>query len=370
MAREPARLPRSDGPDATTDPRETSRTLATTESGHEVAVLETIQAIERERWNAVVDASPRGTVFHRYEWLDAIETALGYAPNHLVVRKDGNPIGVFPNFVVDLPTVPVRRLTSIYPGFGGPLATTDVAETLSLLTDAVPDLCTGRTVVHEIRASNADYLRYGDHLRSRGYRPARLGCRFVIDLTRGYEAIRDGMSRTRRKGIRRGTENEYEIVEEAVTPENLARFHRVYERHMERVGGETYPLSFFEALLGMESRLLLLTIRIEGEYAGGFLELLDEEQSSVHGFFAAVPEEYYEYHASELLYDHVIRWGIDRGYETYDFGGSEADFESGVFRFKESFGGRLVPNVYWERDCSRVWNLLDAGRSLYWRHSK
>lgn len=352
----------ADGPD------EAGRTLvaADPDASLEVTAVDSIRAVDRSRWNDVVQRSRCGSVFHRSEWLEAIETGLGRTPKHLLVEKDGNLVGLLPNFVVDIEKTPFRRLSSSYPGFGGPLATTDVPESLSLLADAVPELCSGRTIVHQLRGLDTAYLRYNDFLQSRGYEPYRRECRFVLDLTQGYDRIEENMSRTRRRGIRRGRETDHEIVEEELTRENLERFHRVYERVMHRVGGDVYPFAFFERLLEMKSRLLLLTIRIDGEYAGGFLELLDEERNSVHGFFAAVPEEYFGDHASELLYDRVIRWGIDHGYETYDFGSSNANFEDGVFRFKEGFGGRPIPILVWERGCSPLWTAVKAARSKYW----
>ncbi|ELZ07486.1 GNAT family N-acetyltransferase [Natrialba aegyptia] len=338
-----------------------------TNTDYEVTVHETIDTVDRSRWNHVVSHAKQASVFHRYEWLEAIETGLGYTPNHVVVTKDGNPIGLLPNFVVDLPKVPFQRLWSTYPGFGGPAITTDTAETLDAILETIPTLCTGRTIVHEIRAHDTEYLQYSDVLRSHGYRPARSKGRFVLSLTDGYDQVRSGMSDSRRKGIERGKAHPYEIVEEELTRATLERFHRAYERHMEQIGGDAYPLAFFEDLLAMDSRLLLLTLRLDGEYAGGFLELLDDERSAVHGFFAAVPEEYYDDHASELLYDAVIRWAIDNGYDTYDFGGATGDFRSGLFRFKAGFGGELVPNLYWERGDGLRWKFVTAGRELYLR---
>lgn len=345
---------------------DTIKTIGESKSGHTVTVVDTVRAIDQTQWNDVVRRSTCGSVFHRYEWIDAVETGLDQTARHLVVEKDGNTIGLLPNFVMDIDKTPFRRLSSAYPGFGGPVVTTDVEESLSLFTEAVPELCGGRTVVHQIRGLDTKYLRYNNVLQSEGYQPFRRECRFLLDLTQGYDEIMDGMSRTRRKGIRRGRETEYEVVEEEITTANLERFYGVYEQVMNRVDGDVYPFSFFEQLQRMDSRLLLLTIRIDGEYAGGFLELLDEEQNSVHGFFAAVPQEYFGDHASELLYDHVIQWGIDHGYETYDFGSTNANFENGVFRFKEGFGGQMVPILIWERGCSPLWKVLKAGRSIYW----
>lgn len=335
------------------------------ESSHEVTVVDTVRDLGRAEWNDVVDRSSCASVFHRFEWIDAIESGLPYAPRHLVVRKDGNTIGLFPNFVRKLPNTPFRQLSSVYPGYGGPLLPTDRKESLELVIDGIPDLCAGRTIVHELRTLDTDYLGYNRFLQSRGYEPYRGMCRHQIDLTDGYDEIFDAMSRSRRKAIRRGRENDHEIVEEAVTEANLRRFHGVYERVMERVGGKVHPVSFFEHLAEMQSNVLLLTIRIDGEYAGGFLELLDDDQSTVRGFFSAVPEEYYDHHAKELLYDYVVRWGIENGYETYDFDNSPTDFESGVFRYKDGFGGEVVPTFVWERGDSPLWNLVKYGRRKY-----
>lgn len=342
--------------------------VSETQTDLDVFVFDTIRAIDRSQWNDVVERSELGTVFHRYEWLEAIESALEYSPRHFLIEKDTNPIGIFPNFIVDLPKTPFSRLTSLYPGFGGPLLTTDVEESLTLLVDTVPEYCTGRTLVHEIRACNTNFLRYNDFLQSRGYEPDQVGGRFLLNLAKDYDQLFEAMASSKRRAIRRGRETDHEIVEEELTEATLERFHRTYKRHMQSIGGSVYPLAFFKQLAEMESRILLLTLRIEGEYAGGFLELLNNEQSSVHGFFTGVPEEYFEYHASELLYDYIIQWAIDNGYETYDFGGSGHDFRSGAFTFKEEFRGELVPNLYWERGTSPAWNLIKTGRSLYRRY--
>ncbi|SEW13257.1 lipid II:glycine glycyltransferase FemX [Natrinema salifodinae] len=343
-----------------------ARPTVSERSNLEVDVVDTVRDVGKEQWNGIVDRSSRGSVFHRYEWLDAIETGLNYTPRHLVVTKDGNRIGLMPNFVVEIEKTPFNRLSSLYPGFGGPLLPTDPKESLECIVETVPKLCRGTTIVHQIRGLDTSYLRYNDALQSWGYRPFRRECRFLLDLTKGHEQLLEDMSRTRRRGIERGRDADYEIVEEELTRENLQRFYRTYERVMDRVDGDVYPFSFFEQLQAMESRFLLLTIRIDGEYAGGMLEVLDDEHDAVHGFFAAVPREYFDDHASELLYDHVFQWGIEHGYETYDFGSTNTDFEDGVYRFKEGFGGRAVPVLVWERGCSPLWKLVKAGRSLYW----
>ncbi|MFA9425388.1 GNAT family N-acetyltransferase [Natronorubrum sp. A-ect3] len=342
--------------------------LTDSQSGLTVTVLDTLAGIDSERWNDVVDRSNLGTVFHRYEWLEAVETGLGHPARHLIVEKDTNLIGLFPNFIVGLPKTPFDRLTSIYPGFGGPLLTTDVSDSLSLVLEAISELCDGRTIVHEIRACNTNFLRYNDYLEAEGYDSSRVGGRFVLNLAKGYDQLFDEMSSSKRRAIRRGRETDHEVVEAELTRSTIEQFHKKYAQHMRDVDGIIYPIEFFEQLIEMDDRILLLMLYVEGEYAGGFLELLNDEQDTIHGFFAGVPSESFEYHASERLYDYLFQWAIENGYETYDFGGGGADFQDGAFTFKEEFGGELIPNIYWERGTGPTWTLIETGRSLYNRY--
>lgn len=336
-------------------------------STHELTILKSIDEFDAGVWNELVARAPEGTVFHHAEWVAAIESAFEYEPYHIVIRKDGNLIGLLPQFEMDLPKVPLRQLRSVYPGFGGPVIGTDRRAVLSAMMQATRDMCGGRRVLHEIRGCNPELLRYQDHLYQAGYRPGRYKARFVLDVARPYEEILEGMSRSRRRGIRRGRDHDYELVEESLNPRVIDRLHPVHVAHMEDVQGEPFPRTFFDSLTAMDDRLLVLSLYMDGEYAGSFVELLDDARSTVHGFLAAVLPSYYEYHASELMYDAAMRWAHEHGYRTYDFGGAAGDFENGIFQFKQGFGGRLAPNFYWERGFGPLWPAVRMARSLYIR---
>lgn len=338
---------------------------STTIPSLDVRVLNSVRETDRDQWNQVVDSSRCATVFHRFEWLNAIERGLDRPTRHLIVEKDGNIIAICPNVIEDIPVVPFRRLRSTYPGYGGPIASTDIRAALEVMLEQLTHLYSGRVIVHQIRAKSPAFIRYNDLFRSYGYSPHDLKGRFVLRTKDGYDEIRARMSRSRRRAIEQGRSLNHEIVREDITRESLLRFHELHRLHMQAVGGESFPVDFFEHLVSMSERLLLLRLSLNGEDAGAFLEILDEEQNAVHGFIAAVPPEYYDKHASELLYDHVIRWAIENEYDQYDFGGSGGNFEDGVFQFKESFGGEIVPTPSWERGRGFLWKPVRAGRSRY-----
>ena len=330
----------------------------------EVTRLDSIESANRNQWNNVVEQSSLGCVYHRYGWLRAVEAGTRLEPKHLVVSKSNNPIAVFPNFVTEFG--PVRRLTSIEPGYGGPVVMTDEETALELLFDSVSDLCNGRTLFNALRTYDQRFVRYHRLLTERGYSSTILSCRFTLDLTLGWEPLFEGMHSERRRGIRRGHESEFEIVDEEITNEMLSTFYDDYVTVMNRVGMETLPRSFFHELRQFRDRLKLFALEVDGERHGMYIYLLDDEQETLQHLFTAVTRDDFEYHAPELLHEHAIKWGIDEGYETYELRGALPDFRNGVYRFKEYFGAEVHPILVWERGFpGPTLSVLNAGRSLY-----
>ncbi|NKE35504.1 GNAT family N-acetyltransferase [Natronococcus sp. JC468] len=330
----------------------------------EVERVDGIREANRNQWNHVVEHADLGCVFHRYEWLRAVEDGMDREPRHLLVSKKGNPIAVFPNVVDDLG--PVGRLKSIHPGFGGPIAATDEERAIELLLDAVAERCDGRILFNQIRPYDQGFVRYHDLLRERGYGVAVRSSRFVLDLTRGWEPILEGMDGKRRRGIRRGHEADVEVVEEPASASVLADFHDDYARVMDRVGLSAFPRSFLAELGRLDERIAIFSLRVDGERRGMYLYVVDEEQSGLQHLYSAVTEEHFEHHAPELLHEHAINWAIDRGYDTYELRGSAPDFRNGVFRFKEYFGARPIPLLLWERGRpAPALSALNLARTLH-----
>ncbi|MHC3436916.1 lipid II:glycine glycyltransferase FemX [Natrialbaceae archaeon A-gly3] len=330
----------------------------------EVFWIDSLDAVNRNQWNQVVEQSPLGTVYHRYGWLEAVEHGTDHEPRHLVVSKKGNPIAIFPNFVTTFG--PVRRLTSIAPGFGGPVVMTDEEESLTRLLEAVTDVRERTIVSNQLRTYGQDYVRYNDLLTDYGYDLRVEWCRFVLDLDRGVDELFADMDSERRRGIRRGHDQDVDIVDEELTGRALSRFYDNYATVMDRVGQPDVPRSFFLELGEFDERVKLFSLEVEGTDCGSFLYLLDDERSTIHHAFTGVTREHLEYHAAELLHEHAIKWGIEHGYETYDLRGARTDFRDGVFRFKEDFGARAVPLLTWERGFpTPILPVMNVGRSLY-----
>jgi hypothetical protein len=334
----------------------------------DVTSIDTIEKANRNQWNHVVDQSEVGTVYHRYGWLRAIEYGTPHTPRHLLVSKKNNPIAIFPNFLVAAQGMPFHHLTSIARGPGGPIAITEEETAVQLLLEEVSDVSDGTVISNQIRTRGQEFTRYHGMLEENGYEQKLTDCDFELDISRDWEDILADMDSSRRRAIGQGHENEFEIVDEAITDETMSAFYDGFVAVMERVGGDPPPRQFFLELTAFDDRVKVFSLRSDGRKRGSILVLLNDEQNTIRYQESAVETDHFEYNASELLHEHAIKWGRENGYDTYDFGGTNLDFRDGLFRFKEQFGARPVPALVWERGCSiPAWPAYRLGRYVYQR---
>ena len=358
-----------------------SRSMAagtSSDDRHSATVLSSIHDVDRNQWNNLVTQSDRGSLFHRHEWLAAVEAGMDHSPRHALVTKDSNPVALAPAFAtgLDLPheaadavanALDVTVLLSGEPGYGGPVVSTDEGENVDRLFDALEATGDDRVLYHRIATHDLGNVRYGQYLSARGYDLSAEVALLVLDLDRTWEEVLDGMDKERRKAVRDAREQDYE-VELTELGEDLDRTYDAYRRNMERVDGNTLPKSFLAAVADeLGDRVRVFTARVDGEEVGRYVYLLDREQSVLVHWLSAIPDEScYESMPSELLHAEAIEWGIDEGFDAYSFDKTGAHFDNSVFRFKSKYGAEAVPLLHWEKGQNPVvWPLFEAARNRY-----
>lgn len=332
----------------------------------DITTTNTIEEVDQNQWNHVVEQSKVGSVFHRYEWLRAVESGTSYEPRHLLVSKKGNPIAVFPNFLVGGQRIPFSHLVSTKFGSGGPVVTAEEEKAVRLLLDEIHEICNKTVLSSQILTRGENHIRYHELFKEKGYEQKLSYCDFELDLTQDWDEILSDMDSSRRRAIRQGHENDFEIVDKEITKQTMSEFYDGFASVMERVGEYRRPRSFFLELAEFAERVKVLSLYLDGKERGAILLVLDDEQSRLFYEESAIEEEHFEYNSSELLHEHAIRWGQENGYETYNFGGTDVDFRDGLFRFKEKFGAQPVPSLIWERGISTpLWPAYRVGRYFY-----
>ncbi|MDS0284533.1 GNAT family N-acetyltransferase [Haloarcula onubensis] len=333
----------------------------------ETAVHHSITAVKRGEWNAVVaQQSDTGSVFERYEWLAAYEAATDARARHVTVRKSGTLVGVHPSFVRPLPGTPFRFLGPPKPGTNGAMIATDEAAVFDAIADEMASLSSGRTIGHLFRPASERSLRYATRLREREYYPTVRDCRFVLDIDRPWADVHADLSQKKRRNLRKADDGGVTATDVPVTPDTVEAFGRRHAEHVARLDGDGASPAFLRALLThVGDRLKLFRATVDGAPAGELLAVLDDERDALVLLFPAYDPANFTHFPSEVLYRAAIRWGIDAGYATCDFGETTPDFADGTFSFKSDFGGQARPGLRWERVDSvlgRVLYLLGSDR--------
>jgi lipid II:glycine glycyltransferase (peptidoglycan interpeptide bridge formation enzyme) len=66
----------------------------------------------------------------------------------------------------------------------------------------------------------------------------------------------------------------------------------------------------------------------------------------IYGWFGGMDRAYGSFLPNELLTWHILKWGTEKGFRLYDFGGAgKPDEEYGVSNFKAKFGGNWFPSA-------------------------
>jgi len=319
-----------------------------------IETINTISAINHEQWNGLVQRSPLGSFFHTWEWLKAIEDGIHLLPFHIVIRKQGNLIGILPNFLGPIGGSPLNRIESTQPGFGGPVIVSDEKKVMDLMLDTVARWRSQGAVCHYMTTLNQGYVRYAQYLARRGYKVDLRSARFILDLRRKWAEIESDMNKSRRYNLRTARSRGIDVKKRNLSSHTLELFYETYEKAMRRVGACPYPIRFFNCLAKeIPDRIIIFSAFREGEEIGSYIYFLDNEQSSLHHFFAAVDQDAFKFYPNEILHERLIKWGQENGFEKYDFGGTQSDWRNGRFRFKQEFGGDPLPVLSWEKGLFR-----------------
>ncbi|MFB6105927.1 MAG: GNAT family N-acetyltransferase [Halobacteriaceae archaeon] len=325
-------------------------------TGIEVTVHRTLDGVTPTEWNAVVaEQSSTGSVFERYGWLRAHEAATGTGGRYVEVREDGTLVGVLAAVRRPVPGTGLRFLGPPRPGYAGPSIATDERAVLDALLDAVLVDRSWRTIGHLVKPSRSAALRYARNLRSRGYVPTVRSVEFLVDVDRPWDAVEGDFRRDTRRNLQTADERDVTTRRVEPTPADVDRFFERHREAMDRLDGEGASRALLQALRRhVPERILLFRASVDGEDVGQQFAVCDRERGQVHLLFPGWSEEGFAYESPTALYRAALRWAVDAEWATAcNLGETDPDHESGNFRYKEGFGGDLVPTVRWERVHSR-----------------
>ena len=327
------------------------------------------EELDRRNWDELAVRSRYGTFFHKWGWLKSIEEGLNLTPRHLVVKKGGALIGIFPNFIERVEKVPIRRLSSLPIGYGGFIFSKNEDEILDLCLKKIEYIGKSETLLsHLIKTSNNEYICYNQKLGEYGYKMHIMQCKILVFINRSWSDVVKDFSQSRRNEIITANRTRIEIEDVLDLNTGLELFYQVYKKSMhDRFNLNPHTISLFLSFAKyIPNEMKLFIAKFDEQVAGAFIHFLDREKSTMYHYFGPVLEEYFSHNLPALLHEYSIKWGMENGYKYYDMGATAADISDRLFQYKKQFGGQVIPYLFWEKGFAKLkWNLFIVGRQLY-----
>jgi lipid II:glycine glycyltransferase (peptidoglycan interpeptide bridge formation enzyme) len=310
----------------------------------------------RDEWIALAAGFADHNYRHCWDYAERLAARAGAAAEHVVVERDGHPVG--------LASVRVKRIPGAGTGIayvsGGPLvrrSAHDVpAERLEAALAALRReyVDRRRLVLRVAPAIGEERWNAGQDacLRATGFRPGahlRPYRTMMVDLDRPLADVRNGLAKKWRN-LLRGAERLGLEVAHGTQPELFDAFAPLFDELVARKAfAVDLGADFYAALqreLPEHERLHVAIASLDGEPAAGVV-------ASIHGdtavyLLGASNDLGRRTNAAYLLQWEVIEAAAARGCRWYDLGGIDPVANPGVHRFKERMGGAdvVAPGPY------------------------
>ena len=307
--------------------------------------LRLTEMIEKKKWSEFVYNHPHGTIFQTPDMEEVYRRTKNHEPISLaVIDEDTGEI-----FALLLAVV-LKEMGGFLGSFsarsiihGGPLFVEGERGELALknLMEYYNKLAGKKALYSEIRNID-DTSNFKPLFEDSGYNFEE-HFNFLIDLKKTEEEVLKQIHRSMRKNIKKA-QNKGVTIEEIKDKSYIRTY---YEFLKDVYGYARVPLAditLFEAIFDVlvpEGMAKFHFAKHDGGYIGARSTFIYKKLIYAH--HVAVPRAYRNLYPNALLNYHIIAWGQDNGYHTFDFGGAgNPKKEYGVREFKKQFGGDLV----------------------------
>ena len=271
-----------------------------------------------------------GTIFHRPDWLLAIEQGTGHAACGLVAEQGGAIVGWLPYSEVHSPIFG-RMLASSGFGVGGGILSAD--------DRAVRRLSHGICRIAQQRSCPTVELRGGD--AAGDFVPQRGShSEFSAELAPDDDAQLLAIPRKQRAEIRKSLKTDLEVTVGTAARDRKAHY-AVYSTSVHNLGTPVFPRTLFEAVLDrLEADIL--TVWSDGVPVSSVLSLY--HGSSVMPYWGGGTAAARRLRSNDRMYYELMRHARRHGCTRFDFGRSKTG--SGPYLYKKTWGFTPVPLAY------------------------
>lgn len=294
---------------------------------------------DQKSYNDFLGAHSGAQVFQRFEW-GGLADLYGHRGLYLIAESGDLVIGVLPLFFLKSLLFGRQVISLPYCEYGGPLALDDSpAITSALVTEAVrlaKDLGADSVELRGITTAACPLVE------ACGFKPLGKNVTFKLDLTRGKEAIWQGLEGGRvRTAVRKAEKHAVEIIA-GEGPSDIEDYYRLRLLTEKRHGSPPHSLAFYRRIwedFGGAGLLQLNFAVHQGRRIAAILFF--PFQDKIMYWSNVATDDARQFEAQTYLVWKAIEWGCENGYRTFDMGRTRHG--TGVYSYKKGFGGVEEP---------------------------
>lgn len=289
---------------------------------------------DRAAMGAFLDGHAETTAFHRFEWLDAVEAALGHRTHWLIAERGSEIRAVLPLSAVHSPLFG-RALVSTGFAVGGGMLEAEPGEGAKLFGAA-------EELAQRLACPSIE-LRGGALPEGDGWHHKHEShAGFVCDLAPDDEAQLTAIPRKQRAEVRKGLAREME-VRTGSSEQDRAMHHAIYAESVRNLGTPVFPRKLFDAVMdAFGGDADILTVLNDGTPIASVLSLY--HRGAVMPYWGGGVYAARTLRANDVMYYALMCHARARGMERFDFGRSKVD--SGAYHFKRNWGFTPEPLSY------------------------
>ncbi len=284
---------------------------------------------DHARWDALVDACPAATFFHRAGWQTVLERAFGHKTWFMFAERDGHMRAI----------LPLAQIKSVL--FGNSLCSLPFCVAGGVVgTDPAAVEALDQAAQRLAAKLRVDYLEYRDPaLPHAGWPVRQLYVGFRKTLFPEPERNLLDIPRKQRAMVRKGiSAGLYSDIDHDVD-----RFYGAYSRSVHLLGTPVFSKHYFQVLMEVFGKACeVMTICRNSSPLSSVLSFYFRDQ--VLPYYGGGGLEARKLAANDFMYWELMRRACQRGLGVFDFGRSKID--TGAYHFKRNWGFDPVPLHY------------------------
>jgi serine/alanine adding enzyme len=328
--------------------------------------MKVVREIERKKWSDFICNHPHGNIFQTPEMYEVYKETANYQPIFLAVVNEKHKIlGTLLSVIQREYKGYFSTLTARSVIWGGPLVRNDDEQVFHLILNEYEKIARKMVLYSQFR-NLWNIEKFSDSFRSFSY-SFKDHLNIIIDLNKPESLLWKEVHPKRRNEIRRAYK-EGTYMQELVSFSDIDSMYEILHKVYNNAKMPIADKSLFAAAFKILAPLGL--IKYFGAYNNqkiiGVVCILAYKKI-LYDWYAGSHKKFYNKYPNDLLPWEVLKWGKEKGYTLFDFGGAgRPDEKYGVREFKKKFGGKLINYGRYEKIHQPMkYKIVKAGFKLW-----